>query len=75
VIGAHDIARPAQESHAAYWTQSADRELALRLLADGRVNVGPLITHRFAASDAASAYELLRNWDATALGIILDWSE
>ncbi len=73
VIGAHDIARPALESHAAYWTQSADREVALRLLAAGRIRVEPLITHRFSASDAAGAYDLLRNWDVSALGIILDW--
>ena len=73
VIGAHDIARPMKESYPGYWTQSADREVALRLLEAGRIDVGPLITHRFNNDDAPAAYELLRNWDTKALGIVLKW--
>ena len=73
VIGAHDIARPQYESHAGYWTQSDDRKVALRLLAAGRLQVEPLITHQLPWDDAVSAYETLRSWDANALGIILDW--
>jgi L-iditol 2-dehydrogenase len=73
VIGAHDIARPVKESYPAYWTQAADREVALRLLAAGRIDVAPLITHRFSSDDAPDAYGMLRNWDASALGIVLDW--
>lgn len=73
VIGAHDIVRPQRESYPGYWTQADDREVALRLLAAGRIRVDPLITHRFAWHEAASAYDLLRSWDTSSLGIILDW--
>lgn len=73
VIGAHDIARPHYESRPGYWTQSDDRRVALRLLAAGRLRVEPLITHQIAWNEVDSAYEPLRNWDAGALGIILNW--
>jgi 2-desacetyl-2-hydroxyethyl bacteriochlorophyllide A dehydrogenase len=74
LIGAHNSARPKQESTPAFWTQVEDQRVALELLARGRLNVQPYITHRFAWQDAPKAYEILRSWDRSALGILLEWT-
>jgi len=73
VIGAHNSMRPAQESSPGRWTSHDDQELMLRLLALGRLNVEPFITHRFAARDAVEAYELLKDPGLTSMGIVLNW--
>lgn len=54
------------------WTEQRNFEAVLDMLADGRLDVAPLITHRFPLSDAAAAYELMTS-DRTALGIVLDY--
>ena len=41
------------------WTETRNMEAFVRLLADKRVNIGPLITHRFAIESAPSAYDLI----------------
>jgi 2-desacetyl-2-hydroxyethyl bacteriochlorophyllide A dehydrogenase len=74
LIGAHDSARPRQESSTGLWTQTGDRSVALKLLDQGRLHVDPLITHRFPWQDAIQAYDLLHSWTRTALGILLDWT-
>ncbi len=75
IIGAHDSVRPRSESSPDFWTAKDDRALSLRLLTARRLQVKPLITHRFAWADAPKAYDLLAQWDLTALGILLDWRE
>lgn len=74
ILGAHDVARPLIESSPGYWTQHDDQRVALELLARGRLNIKPYITHRFAWQNAPAAYEILRTWSKSALGIILDWT-
>lgn len=74
LIGAHDFARPQHESSPGLWTQNADQRVALELLARQRLNVQPYITNRFDWSDAPAAYEILRSWSRSELGIILDWT-
>jgi polar amino acid transport system substrate-binding protein len=61
--GRHD---PAYEEHghdypAAYvrWTEGRNIEAFLDLLAAGRIDVNPLITHRFTIQDAPRAYQLI----------------
>jgi predicted dehydrogenase/threonine dehydrogenase-like Zn-dependent dehydrogenase len=54
------------------WTEQRNFEAVLDMLASGQLDVKPLITHRFAFSDAPSAYDLLTQ-DKTALGIVLDY--
>jgi predicted dehydrogenase/threonine dehydrogenase-like Zn-dependent dehydrogenase len=41
------------------WTEGRNLEAFLDLTANGRVNVAPLITHRFSVADAERAYELI----------------
>jgi predicted dehydrogenase len=53
------------------WTQQRNFEAVLDMIANGSLDVKPLITHRFAIDDAAKAYELLD--DASALGIVIEY--
>lgn len=41
------------------WTEKRNMEAFLQLCAEGRVNVDPLISHRFEIADAESAYKLI----------------
>ncbi len=73
VHGAHNSARPARESSAAYWTLADDTRTVLRLLAAGRLQVEPYISEVFPAAEAARAYEVLGSWRKDLLGMVLDW--
>jgi predicted dehydrogenase/threonine dehydrogenase-like Zn-dependent dehydrogenase len=55
------------------WTEQRNFEAVLDMLASGRLDVKPLITHRFAFEDAPLAYELLST-DKSCLGILLQFS-
>jgi predicted dehydrogenase/threonine dehydrogenase-like Zn-dependent dehydrogenase len=52
------------------WTEQRNFEAVLELMSSGRLDVGPLVTHRFDIEQAAGAYDVLSG-DRTALGIIL----
>lgn len=52
------------------WTEQRNLEAVLDMIAAGRLDVAPLVTHRYAFEDAPSAYDTLSN-DKSALGIIL----
>ncbi len=41
------------------WTENRNMEAFLQLLAERKIDVGPLITHRFPIEEAARAYELI----------------
>ena len=52
------------------WTEQRNFEAVLDLLATKRLDVAPLITHRYAFEDAERAYQTLTE-DKSALGIVL----
>lgn len=52
------------------WTEQRNFVAILDLMAAGRINVRPLITHRFAFQDAIEAYDTLAQ-DRSAMGIVL----
>lgn len=54
------------------WTEQRNFEAVLDMLADGRLDVKPLITHRFPFATAPDAYDVLTR-DKTALGILLQY--
>src|SRR5256884_1403661 len=54
------------------WTEGRNVEAFLDLLADGRVNVEPLITHRFKLAESERAYELITG-DEPYLGVVLQY--
>ncbi|HXF46142.1 MAG TPA: bi-domain-containing oxidoreductase, partial [Burkholderiaceae bacterium] len=55
------------------WTEQRNFEAVLAMLAEGRLDVAPLISHRFAVRDAARAYDVLVN-ERSALGIVLQYA-
>lgn len=54
------------------WTEQRNFEAVLDMMADGRLDVAPLISHRFALGDAARAYDLVTGAEPS-LGILLDY--
>ncbi len=54
------------------WTEQRNFEAVLDMMADGRLDVKPLISHRFAIGEAEKAYELVVG-AGPSLGILLSY--
>jgi predicted dehydrogenase/threonine dehydrogenase-like Zn-dependent dehydrogenase len=54
------------------WTEQRNFEAVLDMMADGRLDVKPLISHRFAIEEAERAYELVGG-AGPSLGILLEY--
>lgn len=58
------------------WTEGRNFEAVVSLLAGGKLNVAPLITHRVPIEQAAEAYELITGKHKTPfLGVLLTYSQ
>lgn len=58
------------------WTETRNMEAFLRMLAEGKIDVGALITHRFPIERAQSAYELISGRSKEHfLGVVIEYSE
>jgi predicted dehydrogenase len=55
------------------WTEQRNMEAILSLMASGRLDVSPLITHRFKIEDAETAYYLIEKGKEPYLGILLEY--
>jgi predicted dehydrogenase len=55
------------------WTENRNMEEFLRLLAAGRVEVRPLITHEFALADASKAYDTILDGASGSLAVLLKY--
>ncbi len=55
------------------WTAGRNMEAFLQLLAQGRVRVQPLITHRFPIERATEAYQLITEGKEPYIGIVLTY--
>jgi 2-desacetyl-2-hydroxyethyl bacteriochlorophyllide A dehydrogenase len=73
VLGAHAITVPPHDSSPGYWTRGDDTQTVLRLLAGGRLQVGPLTSERFPWQEAPRAYDILASWRKDVLGMLLRW--
>ena len=56
------------------WTEQRNFEAVLDMMADGRLNVGPLISHQFPIEQAPAAYELMTSGEKS-LGILLQYAD
>jgi predicted dehydrogenase len=58
------------------WTEGRNIEAFVRLLADGKINLQPLITHRFPIEEATKAYDVITGKTGEPfLGVLLTYSE
>ncbi len=55
------------------WTEQRNFEAVLDLMADGALQMQPLVTHRFPIDDVSSAYGVVSN-EAGVLGILLEYA-
>src|SRR3954470_6252069 len=57
------------------WTETRNMEAFLQMLADRKVNLTPLITHRFPVDDAPRAYDLITGRTREPfLGVVIQYS-
>ena len=54
------------------WTEQRNFEAVLDMMADGRLDLKPLITHRFAIDEAPAAYDVVGGSEPS-LGILLEY--
>lgn len=74
VIGAHVSSHPGQATHFNRWTTANNQRLALDLMADGSLQLGPLISHRVAGDEGAAMFERLAESRESFFGVLLQWS-
>lgn len=55
------------------WTQKRNMQQFLRLIADGKVKLDSLITHRFSIDKATEAYKMIMEDTEPYLGILLEY--
>jgi len=55
------------------WTEQRNMQAVLDLMASGKLDVSPLISHRFKIEDAESAYDLIEKGKEPYLGILLEY--
>jgi 2-desacetyl-2-hydroxyethyl bacteriochlorophyllide A dehydrogenase len=73
LVASHQPHCPVTENIYYRWTQQENRRLVLALLAQGKLKVSEMITHRFPASKAPDAYERIKAGDTDMLGALLVW--
>jgi predicted dehydrogenase len=56
------------------WTQQRNIAAVLQAMAAGRINVEPLISHRFSIEKALDAYEMIREGSEPYLGVVLQYA-
>lgn len=57
------------------WNHPAMSALFLSYIAQGRMDVQSLITHRYSPLEAAKVYESLVNNRSSAMGVLFDWTK
>jgi len=72
-----DYEKSGQDYPIAYvrWTEKRNMEEFLRLVAEGRINVQPLITHEFSLDNAPDAYRTVKDPDSNSLGVVLRYPQ
>ena len=74
--GAHEWRYPIAKDTGGFVKHSLQRniEILLRLIAEGRLQVAPLLTHVMPPAQAAEAYAGLRDKKDEYVGVVFDWT-
>lgn len=73
IIGAFQPLTPEGDHVYYHWSKDRDRRLLLELMAQDRLKVRDLITHRFEPEQCQNAYEMLAERPGEALGVVFKW--
>jgi threonine dehydrogenase-like Zn-dependent dehydrogenase len=74
ILGAHSpSSHPPVATFHTPWTRPANMRIALDLVRDGSLRLGPLVTHRVPGRDGAQAFARLTAAPNEHLGVLLDW--
>jgi predicted dehydrogenase/threonine dehydrogenase-like Zn-dependent dehydrogenase len=57
------------------WTEQRNMQAVLDLMSQGKLDVKPLITHRFDVENADAAYDIIKTGSQPYLGIVLKYAE
>lgn len=73
LIGAHNLVRPLHESYPHHWTHQDDCQAILRMVADGRVSIRPIISEIAPPEEAPEIYRRLAE-GVLPVGVLFDWT-
>jgi threonine dehydrogenase-like Zn-dependent dehydrogenase len=73
IIGAHDNNPPPAGTDHLWWSHKNMARLFFTYLQRRQMEVGSLVTHRHAPTDAPECYEALATDRSGALGVLFDW--
>jgi len=73
ILGAFQPFTPQQGNRFYPWDVARERHLVLRLMAEGRLPVEPLITHTHRPGECHDVYERLASGAPDTLGVLFDW--
>ena len=75
IVGAHVTTHPSVATPENPWTEVRNGELFFDYLADGRIEVDSLISHRGPHTDASDSYETLVEERTRAMGVLFEWTD
>lgn len=75
VIGAHVTTHPAASTRNDRWSELANRELVLDLMARGALDIGPIVSDVITPEEAPATYATLARERSEHLGVLIDWSD
>jgi len=73
IVGTHVASHPPVETPDNPWTITRNAELFFELVANGELELDPLITHRIDFLEACNTYRMLLEDRSQALGVVIDW--
>ncbi len=73
IIGTHEQSHPAVETPDNPWTHLRHNELYYDYMVEQRIDVAPLVSHRFPYARAPEVYAELLADRSAFMGVILDW--
>lgn len=73
LIGAHNYARPSEDSFPGYWTLRDDLKMLLHFFAAGRLLAAPIISDILTPQQAPEAYRRLAEDEMNPPGLLFDW--
>jgi 2-desacetyl-2-hydroxyethyl bacteriochlorophyllide A dehydrogenase len=75
IIGAHNSSHPPEGVRELPWSMKRHTELFLDFLADGSLDVEPLVSHRVPYSEGPDAYRMLLEDRSNAMGVVINWDD